>query len=90
VSEQTENPEPETPYQRDGKLIESAIKTLSEHFTNIQVFATRYENEEAGTLHWIKGHGDIWAREGIVKDWLVKQDEFTRHMARRTLEEPEE
>lgn len=52
----------------DWARIDAALNALSEHFPEVQIFATRYESEaeseeaEGGTIAMAAGRGNIYAR----------------------------
>jgi hypothetical protein len=55
---------------------------LSEHFDSVQVFATRHEPTDGGTINVNFGAGNWFARKGQVGEWLIKADERSREEAR--------
>lgn len=68
---------------QDMDIIKKACQELGEHFDSVQIFVTRHEAGECnGTICINYGSGNSMARYGQVKDWTVKQDEFTRITAR--------
>jgi hypothetical protein len=65
----------------DLERLKKAVSELGEHFDTVQIFATRYQSEgegEEGTVNANYGAGNWFARMGFVRDWLIKQDEYTR------------
>jgi hypothetical protein len=77
-----------TPEQEKDKEMAQARKLvdeLGEHWDNIQVFCTRYEGDETQTLHI--GKGNVFARTGYVRHWLIKADEKSREEAREDFSE---
>ena len=68
----------------DCARIDKALDELNEFFPEVQIFATRYESEnegddnEGGTVAMCAGRGNIYARLGFVREWLLRQDERGR------------
>lgn len=63
--------------------LEKAIELLSEHFDSVQIIATKKDDEDEDTdLLCEHGSGSIYARVGSVRDWLLRQDEYTRQYAK--------
>jgi len=76
-----------TPYRSNGgrrevdqQLLDRAIAPLMEHFDTVQIVVTRLAND--GTMLAARGRGNWYARVGSVRDWLVSEDENTRHGVR--------
>lgn len=68
----------------DAKRVREAVQTLMEFFDTVQVFCTRYmPGENGGTKHWIRGDGDIFARESIARMWVLQQEEKIREQQRK-------
>lgn len=42
---------------------------LAEHFSSVQIVATRLE-EDGSTTGFAKGAGDYYARRGVSQEWL--------------------
>jgi hypothetical protein len=59
--------------ENDLRALNDAITLLSSRFKNIQIFATRHLNDEEGTLRFVKGSGDYYARFGVVHQWCEAQ-----------------
>jgi hypothetical protein len=70
----------------EEQLIDAALKTLSEHFDGVQIFATRYESD-GNTLNIARGHGNFFARYGHVQEWVIGQEELQRARARSSYKE---
>lgn len=47
-------------------------------FDAIQVFAS-YRDEDGGWGHCAHGNGNVFAREGMARDWLIRQNQATRN-----------
>lgn len=68
----------------DLKKLDDALRTLSEHFDSVHIFATRHEpTTEGGTLSVERGTGHWNARIGQIKEWVIMQDEFVKVHARK-------
>lgn len=65
--------------QPDFALVKKLASELGEHFDTVQVFCTRHEpGSDDGTVTVAFGTGNWFGRYGQVREWVVKQDEFTR------------
>jgi hypothetical protein len=68
----------------DWKRVEEAVKTLSEFFDAVHLFAIRHETAgeasdgESGDLAFSKGAGSYYARCGLIREWILRQDERSR------------
>ena len=62
----------------DIAVIDAAIDTLTCHFENITIFASRHDPSTGNTLSTWRGRGNWHARHGHVREWLIKQDEQAR------------
>jgi hypothetical protein len=63
----------------ETKLMDDALQGLGEHFDSVQIFVTRHEaGEKGGTLAVKRGCGNIYARYGQIREWLIEQDEGVR------------
>jgi hypothetical protein len=64
----------------EQKLLDDAVQNLGEHYDSVQIFCTRHESgENGGTLAVKKGTGNIYARYGQVREWLIQQDEGVKN-----------
>jgi hypothetical protein len=70
----------------DVTRIRKAVDLLMEHFEAVQVFASKVK-DDGDTVSLQVGRGNMFAREGHVRDWLEEQREFTRMKARRDEDE---
>lgn len=61
------------PKDEDLELIQKALDTLGEYFDAVQIFATRHEESEGGTIRVSKGVGNYYARYGHIALWMQKQ-----------------
>jgi len=68
---------PEIPKLRKEqiKLVEGALKTLSEHFDAVHIFATSHEASVDGTGSVNMGSGNHHTRVGLIKEWIIREDE---------------
>lgn len=57
---------------RDLRIVKQAASLLKEHFDSVQIFATRYEGEQA-TTRVSYGLGDFFARYGVAELWVRDQ-----------------
>lgn len=65
-------------------LIQKHVDALGEHFETVQIFCTRHDAAiEDGTISVVLGSGNWFARYGVVREWLVKNDERARESVRR-------
>lgn len=75
---------------QDTKWIETMAEQIGERFDAVQIIATRHEPATAcGTISFEAGTGNFHARLGVVRDWLVRQDEEARVRARARQEDDE-
>lgn len=64
--------------------VKNAALALGEHFDACQIFCSRHEEgKHKGTVNVHIGVGNWFTRYGQIKDWIVKQDEFTRINSRQ-------
>ena len=64
----------------DLKVLERCLHELGEYFDSVNIFVTKMEGEK--TFHAIYGSGNFFARLGLVREWLIKQDENVRESHR--------
>ena len=60
--------------QADLAKLDKCMQELREHFDSVQIFATRYEGGDIGTVTASRGESDWFARYGVVRNWLLKQE----------------
>ena len=65
----------------DLKRIQDALDTLGEHFDSVLILATRHE--EAGTINIELGTGNVFARLGQVREYLIKQKFHTKRARKK-------
>ncbi len=63
-------------------LLEKHAQDLGEHFDSVQIFATRHDASEGGTINLSYGSGNWFARYGQVADWITKSAERTKECVR--------
>lgn len=72
------------------KLLEKSVSELGEHFDAVMVFAVRHDGAtDDGTFRAIKGCGNWFSRYGVIKEWILREEETSRFRARKDCEEPE-
>lgn len=58
------------------KLVEAASAKLAEHFDGVQICATH--NLEGQTTSYVSGHGNIHARIGVLREWVIRQEQYVK------------
>ena len=67
----------------ERKDLEKLASEMGEHWDTVQIFVTRCESGElGGTRHVAVGVGNIFARHGHVRQWLVRSNEEDREETR--------
>lgn len=66
----------------EKKIVQEAASTLGEHFDSVQIFVTRHEASDGGTIRAIEGRGNWFARYGQVREWVIREEETSRVHAR--------
>lgn len=64
------------------ELVQLHARQLGEHFDNVQILVTTQLDGGEITRSYDFGVGNIHARLGHAQEWLIKQAEFTREIAR--------
>lgn len=62
-------------------IIKKHVARMREHFDSVQVFAARATEDGTACFQW--GSGSWYERYGVVRCWLLKQDEGERIDARK-------
>lgn len=62
----------------DIKRLRKVCNELGDFFDTVQIFVTRHESSEGGTVNAKFGVGNYFARYGQVRQWLMKEDEGTK------------
>lgn len=73
-------------------ITEKYIADIREHADAVQVMIS-YERDEPdnhNTAYEFAGSGNVHARYGVAKDWVLMQEEFVRIEARKRDEESNE
>jgi hypothetical protein len=73
--------------EEDLERVRKAVDELGEHFDTIQIFATRDDGGEIGTVSCNLGSGNWFARLGQVAEWLTMQKERASEKVRRENDE---
>ena len=66
------------------KILKQALDTLGEHFDTVQIFVTSHESDDDGTYNGVVGHGNYFARYGLVHEWMTRKDEEIRSQRRES------
>ncbi len=66
-------------------LADELVRKLGEHCESVQLFVT-YPEGNGETAGYSVGDGNFYARLGQTKEWLIRQDEYTRTHARKQQE----
>lgn len=70
--------EPDENEDRHMKVLKSHTAQLMEHFDNVQIFATRQNNDDDTTITAHFGGGNWYARYGHVREWVTREEERAR------------
>ena len=71
------------PEQPESILVKSIASKLAEHYDTVQIFCTKHEGGQGGTIHAEWGVGNYYARRGQVLEWIEEQKESTREGVRK-------
>lgn len=71
------------------EILKDSAARLSEHFENVQIFASNFEQGGEFTSTYQTGTGNWCARHGQVREWMVIQNERMRCRARKDDNEDE-
>ena len=73
--------------EADIARVDKALKELGVFFETVHIFCTNHnadpDNPDSGTVTTTKGQGNWHARYGQIKEWMIKQDEYTRIQCRK-------
>lgn len=64
------------------KTLSGCANSLIEHFDSVQVFATRHDPEQGGTVQFQIGKGNWFARFGQVREWMVYEEQKVKKTVR--------
>lgn len=67
----------------DVDMVKRVAAQLGEHYDSVQIFATRSESGQGGTVHAEYGVGNWYARFGQVREWLSTQEEVAKESVRK-------
>jgi len=62
----------------DLNLLQAAVGNLAEHFDTVQIFCTRHVSIERSTEQFLAGSGNLYARFGQVKQWVIEEEARVR------------
>jgi hypothetical protein len=65
------------------QMLKDAAARLAEYFDSVQIFVTRHESDEIGTVAANEGSGNWLARWGQVNEWVIKNRERARIRAKQ-------
>lgn len=60
-------------FEKKKALISNQVKVLFSSFDNVQLFVSSFDKETGITSFWSTGEGNVYAREGQIRDWLNSQ-----------------
>lgn len=62
--------------QKKAEFLANQAKFIKQSgFDTVQIFASKYEDDENGdTSYWVEGRGNWCARFGQVREWLISQE----------------
>lgn len=66
----------------ESARVQAAAKALAEHFDSVTILCSRHEGSR-GTRTVAKGAGNWHTQFGIVREWLLSQEEDIRCEARK-------
>jgi hypothetical protein len=69
----------------DMKMLQDTADILRSQFDTVQIFATRHNRQTGETVSVVEGSGDYYARVGVTRIWLLRQEHYNA-----THESPEE
>lgn len=76
------------------EIIRSHVARLLEHFDSVEIFVTRQDEESEATDAFNLGGGNLYARIGQIRQWLMMEDdrvhEHRERMDREAEDEDEE
>ena len=69
----------------ESERVSMAAKNLAEYFDAVVILCTRHDGDR-GTRTVSKGSGNWHTQSGLVREWMVNQEEDVRVEARRERE----
>lgn len=67
------------------KIIESAAAKLGENFDAVVVIASTHEQGSFGSRWAYSGTGNYYTRLGLVREWLIREEERMRVELRKEM-----
>ena len=64
--------------QRSRATIQRYLDQLSAQFSEVHIFVSQYEPTTGQTRTIDMGAGNWYARYGLIKEWITRQEEATR------------
>lgn len=71
----------ELPPEALQQIIDDHVAKLLEHFDSVTILVTDHRGAEDDTICYEGGGGNLYARKGIVQEWLTTQDQYARNWA---------
>jgi hypothetical protein len=66
------------------KRIQDAANLLGEHCDSVQIIAVVHNDKgDDMVVSYAAGSGSLYERIGATREWLIRQDEYTKEHARR-------
>ena len=78
-----ENKEAEQDRNPDVEFAEKKAAELMEICDSVQIIMTKHDPLNNVTLSISIGRGNIYARQAAVREWVLKQDEYSKESARQ-------
>ena len=67
--------------KEDLKIVKDACARLMEHFDSVQILTTR-DDHKIGTVNVSFGSGNYFSRIGLVRNWLLTEEEYSKEEVR--------
>lgn len=58
--------------------IDKAAEELGEHVDSVQIIITYHRGDRGESASYSNGKGCFYARMGAVKEWVIRQDQYTK------------
>jgi viroplasmin and RNaseH domain-containing protein len=55
-------------------IIDGHVSELMKYFDTVQILCTRYIQSEGTTQHYSNGMGNVMARVGYARQWVVNEE----------------
>lgn len=68
------------------KILKSHVVQLMEHFSSVRIICSSYDEQTKNTGMISRGDGDFYSQLGVVKDWIIEQDEKSKIWVRQRSE----